>query len=209
MHFQSLVYYLSVHSGVLDPYLCQKSTRTSEAILVNCNSAFLLTRCFSQRSRPALKTLLLYCLELSSPKELDKKSAGSDGQALTAAHRRQQHPDTSPPSARDPKGGLGSRPLPYLHRHFRGCVNGQGRGCCGRRPEVQHSVTAGEHDGALRTGIGFGLRIGLRVGAAVGSERGDGRRHLGAGVAGTGGSWQLRGSRRGSYPGSESDGTTR
>lgn len=181
---------------------------------MNCNPAFPLTRCFSQTIRrerlsPALKTVLLYRLELSNPKRIRQKNPdGVTGKPHRLTHRRQQYPDTSPPPVRDPKGGLSFGPLPYLHRHFRGRVHGQSRGRCGRRPEVQHSVTAGEHDGALWTGIGFGLRIGLRVGAAVGGERGDGRRHLGAGVAGTGGSWQLRGSRRGSYPGSGSGGVT-
>lgn len=89
-------------------------------------------------------------------------------------------------------GRPGPRRAAYLHGYFRGRIDGQGRGRGGRRPEVQHGITAGEHGGgSLGAALGLGLRVGLRVGAAVGGERGDRRRHLGAGDDGTGRSWQL------------------
>lgn len=98
------------------------------------------------------------------------------------------------PAGRTRRGQAGG-PGPgaaYLHGYFRGCIDGQGRGSGGRRPEVQHGIAAGEHgSGALGAALGLGLRVRLRVGATVGGERGDRRRHLGAEDDGTGRSWQL------------------
>lgn len=106
-------------------------------------------------------------------------------------------PGPSPRPAERTQRGAGGRPGPrrvaYLHGHFRGRIDGQGGGRGGWRPEVQHGIAAGEHgSGALGAALRLGLRVRLRVGAAVGGERGDRRRHLGAGVDGTGRSWQLR-----------------
>lgn len=88
----------------------------------------------------------------------------------------------------------GGRPGPervaYLHGYFRGRIDGQGGGRGRRWPEVQHGIAASKHDsGALGAALVLGLRVGLRVGTAVGGERGDCRRHLGAGDDGTGRSW--------------------